>query len=155
MIIPEVLRSEDIQKIIPHRYPFLMIDKVQNIEVGRSCIAYKNVTNNEWFFQGHFPNYPVMPGVLIIEAMAQAAGVLAFATLIEEGVTKPGSSDFVYFTSIENAKFKRPIVPGDVVKFEIEIDQRRGNKFWKFIAKAFVDDVLADEAEFKAMIPEG
>ncbi|MBQ8651029.1 MAG: 3-hydroxyacyl-ACP dehydratase FabZ [Alphaproteobacteria bacterium] len=155
MIIPEVLRSEDIQKIIPHRYPFLMIDKVKNIEVGKSCIAYKNVTNNEWFFQGHFPNYPVMPGVLIIEAMAQAAGVLAFATLIEEGVTKPGSSDFVYFTSIENAKFKRPIVPGDVVKFEIEIDQRRGNKFWKFIAKAFVDDVLADEAEFKAMIPEG
>jgi 3-hydroxyacyl-[acyl-carrier-protein] dehydratase len=149
-----VLYSEDIKTIIPHRYPFLMIDRVEDIIVGKSCVAFKNVSNNEWFFQGHFPNYPIMPGVLIIEAMAQAAGVLAFATLITEGVCKPGSSDFVYFTSIENAKFKKPIAPGDVVRITISIDQRRGNKFWKFVGKAFVGETLADEADFRAMIPE-
>ncbi len=150
----KILYSEDIKKIIPHRYPFLMIDRIEDIEIGKSCVAYKNVSNNEWFFQGHFPNYPVMPGVLIIEAMAQAAGVLAFSTLIGEDVCKPGSSEFVYFTSIENAKFRQPIVPGDVIRMLISIEQRHGNKFWKFNGKAFVGDVLADEANFKAMIPE-
>lgn len=154
MDFQNVLNVEDIKKIIPHRYPFLMIDRVENLEPGKSCVAFKNVTNNEWFFQGHFPNYPIMPGVLIIEAMAQAAGVLAFATLIDEKVCEPGSSDFVYFTSIENAKFKQPVVPGDVIRFEISIDQRRGNKFWKFNGKAFVGDKLTDEADFRAMIPE-
>ena len=154
MEFPDILLSEDIQRIIPHRYPFLMIDRITNIESGKSCIAYKNVSNNEWFFQGHFPNYPVMPGVLIIESMAQAAGVLAFCTLITENVCKAGDSDFVYFTSIENAKFKRPVVPGDVLKILVSIDQRRGNKFWKFNAKAYVGDALADEADFRAMIPE-
>ena len=149
-----ILYAEDIKKIIPHRYPFLMLDRVENIEIGKSCVAYKNVSNNEWFFQGHFPNYPVMPGVLIIEALAQTAGVLAFSTLIEEKVCKPGSSDFVYFTSIENAKFRRPIVPGDVIRMVVSIDQRRGNKFWKFNGQAFVGDTLADEADFRAMIPE-
>ena len=150
----KILYSEDIKKIIPHRYPFLMIDRVESIEVGKSCVAYKNVSNNEWFFAGHFPNYPVMPGVLIIEAMAQSAGVLAFATLIDEGVCSYGNSDFVYFTSIENAKFKKPVVPSDVIRIETVIDQRRGNKFWKFSSKAYVGDDLTDEAEFKAMIPE-
>ena len=150
----KVLYCEDIKKIIPHRYPFLMIDRIEDIKVGESCVAFKNVSNNEWFFEGHFPNYPVMPGVLIIEAMAQAAGVLAFATMIEEKACKAGESDFVYFTSIENAKFRRPVVPGDVLKLLISIDQRRGNKFWKFKGQAFVGEELADEAEFRAMIPE-
>lgn len=154
MEFPEVLLSEDIQKIIPHRYPFLMIDKVTDIEVGKSCIAYKNVSNNEWFFQGHFPNHPVMPGVLIIESMAQAAAVLAFSTLIGEKVCEAGESELVYFTSIENTKFKRPVVPGDILKIIVNIDQRRGNKFWKFNAQAFVGENLADEADFRAMIPE-
>ncbi|MDR0942149.1 MAG: 3-hydroxyacyl-ACP dehydratase FabZ [Holosporales bacterium] len=152
--IPNVLYSEDIKGIIPHRYPFLLIDRVENIIIGKSCVAFKNVSNNEWFFQGHFPNYPIMPGVLIIEGMAQAAAVLAFATLISEKVGKPGGSDFVYFTSIENAKFKKPVVPGDVMRIMIEIEQRRGNKFWKFSGKTFVGDTLTDEAEFRAMIPE-
>jgi 3-hydroxyacyl-[acyl-carrier-protein] dehydratase len=150
----KTLYVEDIKQIIPHRYPFLFIDKVEDVVFGSSCVAYKNVSGNEWFFQGHFPNYNVMPGVIIIEAMAQAAGVLAFATLISENACKLGSSDFVYFTSIEYAKFKIPVIPGNVVRFVITIDQRRGNKFWKFNGKAFVDDALADEACFRAMIPE-
>lgn len=150
----DVLFAEDIKKIIPHRYPFLMVDRIEDVELGKSCMAYKNVSNNEWFFQGHFPQYPVFPGVLIIEAMAQSAGVLAFMTLFDERVTEPGKSDFVYFTSIENAKFRKPVVPGDVIKMEIKIEQRHGNKFWRFSGKAYVGENVASEAEFKAMIPE-
>lgn len=150
----KVLYAEDIKKIIPHRYPFLMVDRIENLAVGKSCTAYKNVSNNEWFFQGHFPQYPVFPGVLIIESMAQSAGVLAFETLIDEKVTEAGQSDFVYFTSIENAKFRKPVVPGDVMRMEISVTQRHGNKFWRFAGQAYVGDVLASEAEFKAMIPE-
>jgi 3-hydroxyacyl-[acyl-carrier-protein] dehydratase len=154
MIENKILGAEDIKQIIPHRYPFLMVDRIENLNVGQSCTAYKNVSNNEWFFQGHFPQYPVFPGVLIIEAMAQSAGVLAFKTLIDENVTEPGKSDFVYFTSIENAKFRKPIMPGDVIRMEITIEQRHGNKFWRFSGKAYVADTLVSEAEFKAMIPE-
>lgn len=149
-----ILNIDDIKRIIPHRYPFLFIDKVSDMIVGKSCIGYKNVTNNEWFFQGHFPNFPVMPGVLIIEAMAQTACVLAFSTLVSESMCEFGESDLVYFTSIENVKFKKPVKPGDVLRLEVFIDQRRGNKFWKFSARAFVDDILTDEADFRAMIPE-
>ena len=154
MIENNVLGAEDIKQIIPHRYPFLMVDRIENLNVGTSCTAYKNVSINEWFFQGHFPQYPVFPGVLIIEAMAQSAGVLAFKTLINEKVTEPGKSDFVYFTSIENAKFRKPVIPGDVIRMEIAIEQRHGNKFWRFSGKAYVEDTLVSEAEFKAMIPE-
>lgn len=154
MIGDKFLGVDAIKQIIPHRYPFLMVDRIENLTVGKSCTAYKNVSNNEWFFQGHFPQYPVFPGVLIIEAMAQSAGVLAFKTLIDENVTAPGKSDFVYFTSIENAKFRKPVVPGDVIRMEITIEQRHGNKFWRFAGKAYVEDTLVSEAEFKAMIPE-
>jgi 3-hydroxyacyl-[acyl-carrier-protein] dehydratase len=151
---PDVLGPAEIKEIIPHRFPFLLLDRVENLRPGNSCIAFKNVTINEWYFQGHFPDYPVMPGVLVIETMAQAAGVLAFTTLIEEGVTDRGALSAVYFMSISNAKFKRPIVPGDVMRIHISVDQRRGAKFWKFAGKTYVEDVLADEAEFTAMIPE-
>jgi 3-hydroxyacyl-[acyl-carrier-protein] dehydratase len=149
-----VLLSEDIKKIIPHRYPFLMIDRVENLISGKSCVAFKNVSNNEWFFEGHFPDYPIMPGVLIIEAMAQAAGVLAFSTLISEGILQCCESRFVYFTSIEQVKFRRPVLPGDVLRIDIVLSQRRGNKFWKFTANGYVGDNLADTAEFMAMIPD-
>lgn len=148
------LNATDIKKIIPHRYPFLMIDKITDLVIGESCTAYKNVSNNEWFFEGHFPHYQVMPGVLIIESMAQSAAVLAFKTLDAENACELGSSEYVYFTSIENAKFKRPVVPGDILRINVTIDQRRGNKFWKFSAKAYVGDELADTAEFRAMIPD-
>ncbi|MDR1034382.1 MAG: 3-hydroxyacyl-ACP dehydratase FabZ [Holosporales bacterium] len=149
-----VLYIDNIKDIIPHRYPFLMIDRVEEMVLGKSCVAYKNVTNNEWEFEGHFPGRSIMPGVLIIEAMAQGAGVLAFSTLFSENVCKPGDSEIVYFTSIENARFKRPVVPGDILRIEISISQRRGNKFWRFNALAFVGNDLADEANFRAMIPE-
>ena len=145
---------EDIKKIIPHRYPFLMIDRVEDVQVGQSCTAYKNVSANEWFFEGHFPEHPIMPGVLVIEAMAQAAGVLAFYTLIDEKISNE-SSKFVYFTSIENVKFKKTIVPGDVVKFDVNITQRRGNKYWRFSGTASVNDTITDTADFMAMIPNG
>ncbi|MDR1289541.1 MAG: 3-hydroxyacyl-ACP dehydratase FabZ [Holosporales bacterium] len=151
----KILSIDEIKTIIPHRYPFLMIDRVEELVIGESCVAYKNVTNNEWYFEGHFPGSPIMPGVLIIEAMAQGAGVLAFSTLFSENVCRPGESEIVYFTSIESAKFKRPVVPGDVLRIKISVSQRRGNKFWRFNASAFVGDVLADEADFRAMIPEG
>jgi 3-hydroxymyristoyl/3-hydroxydecanoyl-(acyl carrier protein) dehydratase len=95
-----------------------------------------------------------MPGVLIIEAMAQTAGVLAFSTLIAEKVLKPESSNFVYFTSIENAKFKKPIIPGDILRIQVSVAQRRGNKFWKFSATAYVEEEITDVAEFTAMIPD-
>jgi 3-hydroxyacyl-[acyl-carrier-protein] dehydratase len=149
-----VLYSEDIKKIIPHRYPFLMIDRIENLVDGKSCVAFKNVSNNDWFFTGHFPDYPIMPGVLIIEAMAQAAGVLAFSTLMKEGILQPGESKFVYFTSIEQVKFKRPVFPGDTLKINVALSQRRGNKFWKFTGSGYVGDELADTAEFMAMIPD-
>lgn len=148
------LYIEDIKKIIPHRYPFLLIDRIEDLIINQSCVAFKNVSINEWFFQGHFPNYPVMPGVLIIEAMAQAAGILAFSTLVDEKICEAGSSEFVYFTSIENAKFKKPVIPGDTLKIDVTIDQRRGNKFWKFNAAAYVRDEISDTAEFRAMIPD-
>lgn len=131
-----------------------MIDRVEDLIGGKSCVAFKNVSNNEWFFEGHFPDHPIMPGVLIIEAMAQAAGVLAFSTLMGEGILQTGGSKFVYFTSVEQVKFKRPVLPGDVLKINISLSQRRGNKFWKFTAGGYVGDELADTAEFMAMIPD-
>jgi 3-hydroxyacyl-[acyl-carrier-protein] dehydratase len=129
MIDNDILLVDDIKNIIPHRYPFLMIDRVEKLVLGKSCVAYKNVTNNEWYFGGHFPERPIMPGVLIIESMAQGAGVLAFSTLFSENVCKPGESAVVYFTSIENAKFRKTVIPGDILRIEISVIQRRGNKF--------------------------
>ncbi|MDR0552737.1 MAG: 3-hydroxyacyl-ACP dehydratase FabZ [Holosporales bacterium] len=142
----KVLHIEDIKKIIPHRYPFILIDKIVDIEPGVSCTAHKNVSCNEWFFKGHFPNNPVMPGVLIIEAIAQAACVLA---LYETSI----NSDVVYFASIDSAKFKKPVLPGDVLQIKVNVLQKRGNKFWKFHGEAYVEEALTDIAEFTAMIP--
>lgn len=148
----EILYIEDIKRIIPHRYPFLLIDKVTDIVLNKSCVGHKNVTNNEWYFQGHFPDNPIMPGVLIIEAMAQAACVLSLLTMEEEGATIRGESKLVYFTSVDFVKFKKPVVPGDVLSINVNVEQRR-SKFWKYSAQAYVGDVLADEAEFRAMVP--
>jgi 3-hydroxyacyl-[acyl-carrier-protein] dehydratase len=134
----------EIQKFLPHRYPFLLVDRILGIDPGTKATGIKNVTINEEFFRGHFPGQPIMPGVLIIEALAQVAGVLAF----HSGAT-PGKS--VFFMSIEKAKFRRPVVPGDQLKLEATILQHRGN-VWKFIGNAIIEEKIVAEAEFTAMV---
>ncbi len=133
----------EVQDILPHRYPFLLVDRILEIEQGKRAVGLKNVTINEPFFSGHFPGNPIMPGVLIVEAMAQVAGILAFRSGVQ--------GDTVYFMSIEKAKFRRPVVPGDQLRFEITTLQHRGN-VWKFSGAATVDEKLVSEAEFTAMV---
>lgn len=132
----------EILEHLPHRYPFLLVDRVLEIEPGKSIHAYKNVTINEPFFVGHFPHHPVMPGVLIMEALAQAAGILSFKTEDK----KPTKDDVFYFAGIDEARFKRPVMPGDQLHLHVEIErQMRG--VWKFKAEARVDGQLAAEAK--------
>lgn len=142
---PDILINE-IMDLIPHRIPMLLIDKLTDVKLGQSATGIKNVTMNEWFFQGHFPGHPVMPGVLIVEAMAQAAGVLVTKSMGENS-----SDKLVYFMSIEEAKFRKPVVPGDTLKLKVELIKSRGN-IWKFKGEAWVGDVMTDEAVFTAMI---
>jgi 3-hydroxyacyl-[acyl-carrier-protein] dehydratase len=135
-----------IQRIIPHRYPFLLIDRVERIVPGQSAVGIKNVTFNEPHFQGHFPAEPVMPGVLILEALAQTAAVMVGVSL--------GLADrnmMVYFMSIDGAKFRRKVVPGDVLELEVTI-RRGGGKVWRFEGRATVGGELAAEAELTAMM---
>ncbi|HYZ20985.1 MAG TPA: 3-hydroxyacyl-ACP dehydratase FabZ [Rhodopila sp.] len=139
----------DIHRImhdIPHRYPFLLIDRVVDVVLNHSAVGVKNVSVNESFFAGHFPNHPVMPGVLIIEAMAQTAAVLVVETLGPEAAGK-----VVYFMSIEGAKFRRPVMPGDQLRIHVVKERNRGN-VWKFQATARVDGVSVAEATYAAMI---
>jgi 3-hydroxyacyl-[acyl-carrier-protein] dehydratase len=140
-----MLTINDIMKYLPHRYPFLLVDRIVDLKPGERALGVKNVTINEPFFQGHFPGQPIMPGVLVIEAMAQVAGVMAFHSGME------GKS--VYFMSIDNAKFRRPIVPGDQVMMEVKVVKRRGN-VWKFSGVATVDEKVVSEAEFTAMVTD-
>jgi 3-hydroxyacyl-[acyl-carrier-protein] dehydratase len=145
----ERVEAADIGRIlqaIPHRYPFLMIDRVVEVVRDRSAIGIKNVSVNEPFFQGHFPKHPVMPGVLIIESMAQTAAVLVVETLGAEAAGK-----VVYFMSIEGAKFRRPVVPGDQLRIHVGKERNRGN-VWKFHAIARVDGTDVAEATYAAMI---
>jgi len=135
-----------IMELIPHRYPILMIDKVIDVVAGESAIGVKNVSINEGFFQGHFPKRPVMPGVLIIEAMAQTAAVLVVHTL---GPAAEGK--LVYFMSVDSARFRRPVVPGDTVMVHVMRQRQRGN-VWKFEGVAKVDGKLVAEATYAAMI---
>ena len=142
----EVIDIARIMHAIPHRYPFLMIDRVVDVVPNRSAIGIKNVSVNESFFAGHFPNHPVMPGVLIIESMAQTAAVLVVETLGPDAAGK-----LVYFMSIEGAKFRRPVVPGDQLRIHIVKERSRGN-VWKFHAVAKVDGSPVAEATYSAMI---
>jgi 3-hydroxyacyl-[acyl-carrier-protein] dehydratase len=135
-----------IMHAIPHRYPFLLIDRVVEVVRDQSAVGIKNVSVNESFFQGHFPGHPVMPGVLIIESMAQTAAVLVVETLGPEAAGK-----VVYFMSIEGAKFRRPVVPGDQLRIHVTKERRRGN-VWKFHAVARVDGTSVAEATYAAMI---
>ncbi len=138
----------DIQKILPHRYPFLLIDRVTELEVGESIRAYKNISISEPVFEGHFPDHPIYPGVMIIEGMAQAGGVLAFESLPKENIES--SDKIVYFMSIDKAKFRVPVVPGDRLEYRMKVLRKKGN-VWQFEGRAYVDDKLVAEAELKAM----
>jgi len=144
------INIDEIQKLIPHRYPFLLIDKLVDVRLGEEAVGIKNVTMNEWFFQGHFPNKAIMPGVLIIEAMAQTAGALVVKTL-EQRENKVNTEKGVYFMSIEEAKFRKPVFPGDVLRLKVTFIKSRG-PVWKFSGQAWVGDQLMDEAIFTAMI---
>lgn len=136
---------KEIQSLLPHRYPFLLVDRVIEVVPNEKAVGIKNVTINEPFFQGHFPGNPVMPGVLMIEAMAQVSGVLAFKSGI--------SGKAVYFLTIEKARFRKPVVPGDQLRMEVSVTHRRGN-VWKFTGKTYIDDKVVSEAEFSAMISD-
>src|SRR5262245_53410127 len=143
---PMVMDSLAIQTYLPHRYPFLFVDRIVELEPFRRAVGLKSVTLNEPFFVGHFPERPVMPGVLILEAMAQVAGVLAFYSLGGRHGHIP------LFTRIDKAKFRAPVVPGDQLRMELEVTRRRGDRVWVFIGHTTVDDKLAAEAELQAMI---
>ena len=132
----------DILKHLPHRYPFLLIDRVVDYEPGKTLVAIKNVTHNEPHFPGHFPNRPIMPGVLILEALAQATGILAFKTIDHI----PDENSLYYFVGIDNARFKQPVEPGDQLHLEVEfVKQMRG--IWKFKGKALVDGKVVCSAD--------
>ncbi|MFZ0450446.1 MAG: 3-hydroxyacyl-ACP dehydratase FabZ [Desulfatiglandaceae bacterium] len=143
------LSYDDITRILPHRYPFLLVDRITEIELGKRVVGIKNVTSNEPFFQGHFPGRPIMPGVLIIEAMAQVGGILARLSI--PGSLEKGNEDSIYFMAMDKVKFRRPVLPGDRVVFELE-PIRTGSRVWKMRGKASVDGDSVAEAELVARI---
>lgn len=140
------LNVNEIKECLPHRYPMLLIDRVEQLKLGESAVGVKNVTCNEPFFEGHFPAKPIMPGVLIVEAMGQTAGVVVAKTM---NIEKNGG--LVYFMSMDEVKFRKTVEPGDVLKLHVKKDRSRGN-VWRFVGKAYVNDVLVTEATFTAMI---
>jgi 3-hydroxyacyl-[acyl-carrier-protein] dehydratase len=145
-----ILDAEAIQKILPHRPPFLLVDRVVLIEPGKRLVAWKGVTMNEPFFVGHFPGKPVMPGVLILEALAQACGLLAMKSVPPEEDTK---DKVMFLMSIDGAKFRRPVVPGDRLELHVEIVKRKG-AIWRQKGAAVVDGQTVAEAEFMAMLAD-
>ena len=142
----ETFDIAQIMRAIPHRYPFLLVDRVVEVVKNQSAVGIKNVTINENFFQGHFPEHPVMPGVLIIESMAQTAAVL-----VVESLGPDARGKLVYFMTVENAKFRKPVVPGDQMRVHVVKEKQRGN-IWKFHAEAKVDGKVVAEASYAAMI---
>ena len=140
-----MIEIKEIMSMLPHRFPFLMVDRVVEIELGKRIVGIKNVSIGEPYFAGHFPGVPVMPGVLMVEALAQCAGIL----YLKENPSEIGKP--VFLVSIEEARFKKPIVPGDQIRLEVELVRVKG-PFWKFCGKAVVDGVVAAEATFMAMI---
>ncbi|HIJ20906.1 MAG TPA: 3-hydroxyacyl-ACP dehydratase FabZ [Deltaproteobacteria bacterium] len=143
------LTYEDIAKILPHRYPFLLVDRIIEMEMEKRVVGIKNVTANEPFFIGHYPGNPIMPGVLIIEAMAQTGGILAIVSASDGDEEK--YPDAVYFASMDKVKFRRPVIPGDQLRFELA-PLRTGSRVWKLEGKAFVENELVAEAQLVATI---
>lgn len=137
----------EILQYLPHRYPMLLVDRVLEVEAGKRILAIKNVSINEPFFNGHFPHHPVMPGVLIVEALAQAAAILSFKTM----GTKPDDKSVYYFVGIDEARFKRPVSPGDQLMLEVTIE-RNVRGIWKFSGAARVGDALAAEAKLMCTV---
>lgn len=137
---------QDIKRMIPHRYPFLLIDRVRDIDLNKSAVGIKNVTYNEPHFQGHFPAQPIMPGVTIVEAMAQTAAVLVVKTL-----DMMDNDMLVYFLSIDKCKFRHPVTPGDQLELHVKVIRGRG-KLWRFYGEGVVDGKVVAEAEFNAMM---
>lgn len=135
----------EIQSILPHRYPFLLVDRVIELSVNERAVGLKNVTCNEPFFQGHFPGRPIMPGVLLLEALAQLGGILAIRSSEAQG------APVVYLTGIDKAKFRKPVIPGDQLRLEVEVIKRRP-PFWRMMGKVYVGTELACEAESTAMV---
>jgi len=140
---------QEIFDILPHRYPFLLVDRILEMELGKRVVGVKNVTINEPFFQGHFPGHPIMPGVLLIEAMAQTGGVLAMRSAEAEGIDI--KKKVIYFMTIDKVKFRKPVLPGDQVRFELDLTKSRSN-IRGFKAQALVDGAVVAEAELMAMI---
>ena len=144
--------SVQIMKILPHRYPFLLLDRMEEVVPGQKAVGIKNVTINEEFFQGHFPGNPVMPGVLILEFLAQVAGVLAYTSVGEHNNNEQGfNGRLFYFMSMDKVKFRRPVIPGDQLRGEVFWNKFRGS-IASFRGKAYVGDTLVAEAEMKAVL---
>jgi len=141
-----MLGSKEIEGILPHRYPFLLVDRILELELGKRVVGIKNVTVNEPFFVGHFPGHPIMPGVLIIEAMAQAGGVLLMQTLGTQGQKK-----LMYFTGIDGARFRKPVLPGDQLRLEVSVLQSKRQVF-RMQGRATVEGALVAEAELSSIV---
>lgn len=146
--LPDVITINNILKLLPHRYPFLLVDRVVEIVEGERLVAYKNVTINEPFFQGHFPEFPVMPGVLILEALAQAGGIYVMQTHVGDI-----SNKLFYFTGLNKVKFRKPVVPGDRLDLVVA-DVKNKLSMWKMSAKALVDGQIAAEGELSAVLTD-
>jgi beta-hydroxyacyl-ACP dehydratase FabZ len=142
-----VIRTREIMDLLPHRYPFLLVDRIVEWDPGKRIVGIKNVTINEPFFQGHFPGHPIMPGVLIVEALAQTGGILALKAM-------GGGTRIAYFTGIDNVKFRRPVVPGDQLRLEISVIAHKG-PVWKMHGEATVDGVVVARGDVSATIPDG
>ena len=144
-----IMDVTEIQEILPHRYPFLLVDRVTELVKGETILSYKNVSISEPIFQGHFPGHPIYPGVMILEGMAQAGGILAFKSM--DLTPEDTANKVVYFMSIDKAKFRAPVKPGDKLEYKITVLKNKG-PIWVLKGEAFVDGKLTSEAELKAMI---
>ena len=149
MNAPQTMEIEEIKRFLPHRYPFLLVDRILSWEIGKKIVGLKNVTINEPFFMGHFPKNPIMPGVLIMEAMAQVGGILALLS-VPENLGNPA----IFLMGLDKARFRKPVVPGDQLIMELEVI-RGGKKFFKMLGKAFVEQNLVAEGELMAAVGHG